>query len=158
MVSKKMPTLPCGLTSRSLATAASCCQILGLRVRYQEVLGSSGESLHGVLVESHGLLPESKPRAEAGQELVAIIPSNRCRHQMSPGVCPGGPAVSFLSPGQGVLENVCALAEYGTSLRIPSGYRSGYIRALFEESWHSGKMNLFSGWGRCREAVFCHLP
>lgn len=80
MVSKKMPTLPCGLASQSLATAASCCRILGLRVRYQEVLGSSGKSLHGVLVGSHGLLPESKPRAEAGQELVAIIPSNRCRH------------------------------------------------------------------------------
>lgn len=80
---------------------------------------------------------------------------------MSPGVCPGGLAVSFLSSGQGLLENDYALAEYGTyrgsSLHVSSGDRSGCIRALFEESWHSGKMNLFQGRGGTGKEGRCLL-
>lgn len=78
IVTKKMDTLPSGLASQSLAIAVSRYQVPGLRGRCQEVLESSKMSLHGVLVESHRILPESKPSAQAGQELVAIITSNSC--------------------------------------------------------------------------------
>lgn len=144
---KKMYTLCHGLASQSLAKATSSCRGPGLEVDARRS-GKTAESPSG----SHGILPEMKPSAQAGQGVVAIITADRHRHQISPGVCPvvcpGGPAITFsLFRGGGQCSRITLpLLNTGHIMGaacIRFQVTSQGTESPLEKSWHSGKINLF---------------